>query len=97
MAIQLDLESSQYGISFADAYFRIIVATVARFENQGFVVRIDVVGYANKPSDIYIKDIAFKQFQTTIEDIEAQDGVEFLAKCYQWVMAQPDMLGSIAV
>ena len=97
MAIQLNLESSEYGIPFAGAYFRIIVATVARRDNQGFVVRIDLVGYATNPSDMYIKEVAFKQFQAPIEEIEAQEGVEFLVKCYQWVMSQEDMLGSIAV
>jgi len=96
MAIQLDLETSNFGIPFTGAYFRIVSATVSRQRNSIFGVMMDVIGYATVPNDD-TKDIDFKRYLAPIDEVESQKGVEFLAKCYQWVMAQPDMLGSVAV
>jgi hypothetical protein len=96
MAIQLDLETSNFGIPFTGAYFRIVSATVSRQRNSIFGVMIDVIGYATVPNDD-TKDIDFKRYLAPIGEIEAQEATVFLAKCYQWVMAQPDMLGSVAV
>lgn len=96
MAIQIDLETSNFGIPFTGAYFRIGSATVSRQRNNVFGVMMDVIGYATMPNDD-TKDIDFKRYLAPIEEIEAQEATAFLAKCYQWVMSQEDMLGSVAV
>jgi hypothetical protein len=96
MAIQIDLESSNFGIPFTGAYFRIATASISRQRASVFSVMIDVVGYATVPND-ETKDVDFRRYHTLLENIESQEGVEFLAKCYQWVMSQEDMLGSQAV
>jgi membrane-bound lytic murein transglycosylase len=96
MAIQIDLETSNFGIPFAGAYFRIAQASVLRQREIAFTVMIDVVGYATVPND-ETREVDFRRYHTPLPEIEAQEGVEFLAKCYQWVMSQEDMLGSIAV
>ena len=46
MAIQLNLETSQYGTPFAGAYFRIVIASISRMREGGpkFTVMIDVAG-----------------------------------------------------
>jgi hypothetical protein len=41
--------------------------------------------------------VDFRRYHTPLTDVENQPGGEFLAKCYAWVMAQPDMAGSVAV
>lgn len=96
MAIQIDLETSNFGIPFAGAYFRIATASVLRQREIAFTVMIDVVGYATVPNN-ETREVDFKRYHTPLPEIESQEGVEFLAKCYQWVMSQEDMLGSIAV
>ena len=96
MAIQIDLETSNFGIPFTGAYFRIVSASLSRQRNAVFGVRIDVVGYATVPND-ETKDVDYRNYFAPIEEIEAQEATTFLAKCYQWVMSQEDMLGSIAV
>jgi hypothetical protein len=99
MAIKLDITNSQFGVPFQGAYFRIVTAEVSRTRNDNprFSVAINVVGYATKPDNEDTKDVDFRRYHTPYSDIEAQTGDNFLAKCYAWVMAQPDMAGSIGV
>ena len=99
MAIQLDLSTSQYGVPFAGAYFRIALAAVSRTRNANnrHSVVIDVAGYATQPSDDDTRDVDFRRYHCPLTEVEAQTGSTFLAKCYAWVMAQADMAGSIGV
>lgn len=98
MAIQIDLSSSQYGVPFAGAYFRIVTAAVSRTRDPSIrhSVMIDVAGYATRPLDDDTRDVDFRRYHVPLVEIEAQVGDEFLARCYKWVMAQPDMAGSLA-
>lgn len=99
MAIQLDLTNSQYGVPFAGAYFRIVTAAVSRTRDAAnrHSVMLDVVGYATQPQDDDTRDVDFRRYHCPLVDIEAREGEGFLAKCYAWVMTQPDMANSVAV
>ena len=99
MAIELNLSTSQYGVPFAGAYFRIVTAAVSRTRSADIrhSVMIDVAGYATQPSDDDTRDVDFRRYHCPLADVEAQAGDAFLAKCYAWVMAQEDMAGSIGV
>ena len=96
MAIQIDLSTSQYGIPFAGAYFRIATAAVSRQRQGGskFSVMIDVAGYGTSTPGDDTREVDFRRYHAPLEDIEAQPGATFLDRCYAWVMAQPDMAGS---
>lgn len=100
MAIKLDLNNSQFGVPFAGAYFRIATAAVSRhrsdFEHK-HTVMIDVVGYATAPENDDTKEVDFRRYHAPYEQVEAQAGPNFLARCYDWVMEQPDMFGSVGV
>jgi hypothetical protein len=99
MAIQLNLSTSQYGVPFAGAYFRIVTASVSRTRNPDsrHSVMIDVAGYATQPSDDDTRDVDFRRYHCPLAEVETKTGDTFLAKCYAWVMAQDDMGGSEAV
>jgi hypothetical protein len=97
MAIQIDLNTSNFGIPFAGAYFRIVTSSIGRQREAKFSVTIDVVGYATKPENDDTKDIDFRRYHTSLLEIEAQNGTAFLEKSYNWVASQPDMTGSVAV
>lgn len=99
MAIQVDLATSQYGVPFAGAYFRIVTASVGRTRNAEarFSVMIDVAGYATAPQNDDTRDVDFRRYHTPLATIEAMAGADFLSKCYAWVMAQEDMIGSTPV
>lgn len=99
MAIQIDLENSQYGIPFRGAYFRIATASVVRMRagREKFSVIIDVSGYGTATVGDDTREIDFRRYQTPLESVETMQGNNFLEKCYQWVMAQPDMAGSVGV
>tara|TARA_R110000822_G_scaffold143954_1_gene282453 strand:+ start:80 stop:379 length:300 start_codon:yes stop_codon:yes gene_type:complete len=99
MAIQADLQQSQYGVPFAGAYFRIVTASISRTRNAEarFNVMIDVAGYATAPQNDDTRDVDFRRYHTPLSDIEAMAGDNFLAKCYVWVMSQEDMNGSSAI
>jgi hypothetical protein len=99
MAIQVDLPTSEYGVPFTGAYFRIVNASITRtrFAESRFNVMIDVSGYATIPAAEDTKNVDFRRYHCPLDEIEIQSGDNFLARCYQWVMAQPDMVGSIAV
>lgn len=99
MAIQIDLASSQYGIPFAGAYFRIVTAAVSR-QRQGdakFRVMLDVAGYGMDAPGDDTREVDFRRYHAPLVDVEAQQGATFLDRCYAWVMAQDDMAGSVAV
>lgn len=99
MAIQIDLTKSQYGIPFNGAYFRIVTAAISRQRQGGtkFSTMIDVAGYGTATPGDDTREVDFRRYHTPLEEIEAQTGAAFLDKCYAWVMAQPDMAGSVAV
>jgi hypothetical protein len=97
MAIQVDLATSQYGVPFAGAYFRIVTASVMRQRGDAprFSVMLDVAGYATAPQDEDTRDVDFRRYHTPLATIEAMAGDNFLAKCYSWVMSQEDMNGAV--
>lgn len=99
MAIQADLQASQFGVPFQAAYFRIVTASVnrQRYDGVKHSVMIDVAGYAAKPQNEDTKEIDFRRYHAPIDDIEWLEGESFLGKCYNWVMQQPDMVGAIGV
>lgn len=99
MAIQIDLNNSQYGIPFAGAYFRIVTAAISRMRKGGpkFTVMIDVAGYGTATPEDDTREVDFRRYHADLAEVEAQDAALFLDRCYAWVMAQPDMQGSIAV
>lgn len=99
MAIQIDLNTSQYGVPFAGAYFRIVTAAVSRMREGGpkFTVMIDVAGYGTKTPGDDTREVDFRRYHADLSEIEAQTGASFLDRCYAWTMAQPDMAGSEAV
>lgn len=97
MAIQLDLNTSNYGVAFKGAYFRIVTSSISRQRNAQFSVMIDVVGYAAKPLNDDTKDVDFRRYHAPLAEVEAQTGADFLAKSYKWVSAQADMAGAVAV
>lgn len=98
MAIQIDLTNSQYGIPFAGAYFRIVTAAITRQREGGpkFGVMIDVAGYGTAMPGDDTREVDFRRYHTSLDDIEAQAGTEFLSKCYAWLASQPDMAGAVS-
>ena len=99
MAIQKDLSSSQYGVPFTGAYFRIVTAAVSRtrMEDTRHNVMIDVAGYVTRPVNDDTRDIEFRRYHCPLAEVEAKAGEGFLSKCYAWVMSQDDMNGAEAV
>lgn len=99
MAIQLDLSQSKYGVPFQGAYFRILISHVFRSRTTPnyFLVRIHVAGYAAHPASEDVLEIESRDYVPTVAEVEAMNGSNFIEKCYAWVMAQPDMAGSLAV
>ena len=100
MAIQHNIAegTSQYGIAFNNAYWRISTASISRQrDDPKFSVMIDLAAYATSSPTNDTRDIAFSRFHADLADIQAASGDAFLDKCYSWVMAQSDMAGSTAV
>lgn len=97
MAIQIDLQTSNFGIPFAGAYFRIVTSSINRQRNSQFSVMIDVVGYAQKPTNDDTKDIDFRRYHAPLAEVESKVGDDFLSKSYAWVSSQPDMVNAKAV
>lgn len=99
MAIQIDLQNSQYGIAFNGAYYRIVTAAVSRMRDGGpkFTVMIDLSAYATTEPDDDTREVDFRRYHADLADVEAQVGDEFLKKCYAWVMTQEDMNGSTVI
>ena len=99
MAIQLDIQNTQFGVPFAGAYFRVVTAAITR-QRQGvhkFMVMVDAAGYGTSSPTDDTQPVDFRRYQAPLEDIEAQAGDTFLAKCYAWLMMQDSMSGAIAV
>ena len=99
MAIKLDIAQSNFGVPFAGAYFRIVTAAISRQrqDDPRHSVMIDVVGYATQPQNEDTKEVDFRRYHVAASEVYAQQGDNFLAQCYAWVMAQPDMAGSVGV
>ena len=101
MAIQNNIAegSSQYGIAFNDAYYRIATAAVSRQRGTDpkFSVMIDLSAYATSTPGDDTREVDFKRYNASLTDVEAKAGDTFLDKCYAWVMDQDDMDGSTAV
>lgn len=96
MAIEIDLQSSNFGVPFSGAYFRIVTAAITYQRGGNRSVMIDVAGYATQPGNDDTREIDFRRYHAPYADVEAQPGADFIARCYAWVMAQDDMAGSVA-
>ena len=101
MAIQHNIPeaSSQYGIAFNNAYYRIVTSSISRQRGSDpkFTVMIDLSAYAtNSPTDD-TREVDFKRFNAPLDAVNSSSGDAFLDKCYAWVMAQDEMNGSTAV
>ncbi len=96
MAISLDLSTSQFGVPFAGAYFRVVTTAITYQRGGSRSVMIDVAGYATQPSNDDTREVDFRRYHTPYADVEAQPGADFIARCYAWVMKQEDMAGSVA-
>jgi len=99
MAITNDLSESSYGIAFKDVYFRIVMIAITRnlTEQLRFSAMIDVAGYATKPQEENTREIEFRRYHASLPELDAQNGDTFLAKCYSWIMSQPNMAGSQSI
>jgi hypothetical protein len=102
MAIQNNIAegSSQYGIAFNNAYYRIATAAVSRQrgDDPKFTVMIDLSAYATSTPGDDTREVDFRRYNANLTDVEAAKLVTtFLDKCYAWVMDQGDMDGSTAV
>ena len=99
MAIQIDIQNSKFGTPFEGAYFRITTANLMRNQSEEpkFAVMIDVSGYATSEATESTHPIDFRRYNAPLDEVESQEGDNFLTKCYNWVMQQPDMAGSVAV
>lgn len=93
MAIQIDMTSSNFGVPFIGAYFRIVTAAISRQreDNPRHIVMLDVAGYVSKPDNEDSKEVDFRRYHAPLMEIESCDGDEFMAQCYSWLMTQPDM------
>jgi len=91
--------NSQYGIAFQDAYYRIVTAAISRQPGTDpkFQVMIDLSAYATSSPTDDTREVDFKRYHATLDQIIAASGDQFIDKCYSWVMAQDDMAGSTAV
>ena len=76
MAIQIDLTSSQYGVPFAAAYFRIVTAAVSRQRQGGskFRVMVDVAGYGTALPGDDTREVDFRRYHAPLEEVEAHQG-----------------------
>ena len=101
MAIQNTIAegSSQYGIAFNNAYYRIATASISRQrgDDPKFTVMIDLSAYATATPTDDTREVDFKRYNASLAEVEASSGDAFLDKCYAWVMTQDDMTGSTAV
>ena len=101
MAIQHTIPegASEYGISFNNAYYRIVMATISRERGSDpkFLVTIDLSAYATSTPTDDTKEVDFKRFNANLDAVNSSSGDAFLDKCYTWVMAQDEMSGSTAV
>ena len=91
-------ETSQYGVKFDGAYYRIVTASVSRQRGSDpkFTVMIDLSAYATASPSDDTREVDFKRYHAPLTEVEAASGSAFLDKCYAWVMAQDDMDGSSA-
>jgi len=92
-------EQSHYGIAFNGAYWRIVTASVQRIngDDPKFQVNVDLSAYATNTPTENTAVIDFKRFHAPWDIVQAHSGDSFIDKCYNYVMAQPEMAGSTAV
>ena len=97
MALELNIQSTQFGVPFPSAYFRIASASIMRqrLTDVKFAVTIDVAGYGTHAPTEDTHPVDFRRYHVPLDQVEEQFGTEFLAKCYSWVANQPDMDGAV--
>lgn len=98
MAIKITKESSAFGATFTDAYYRIVNV---RIERDGvmekFKTCIDISGFATASPTDTTREIDFLSFNTKESDISSQSGSTYYEKCYNWLMTQPEFSGGSSV
>jgi hypothetical protein len=100
MAIGLNLTNTQYGVSFPNAYGRIVTASVMRqnsgAEHNKHTVMIDVVVYATQEaaSNDNTQGVAFERLYVPYTEVA---GTDFMTECYTWLLTQEQFAGGVAV
>ena len=98
MALSINLVTSQFGVPFTGAYFRIATASITRTRDplNRFSVMIDVAGYATEPLTEDTRDVDFRRYHAPLSQIITLAGAGFMSQCYAWVATQSDMAGAVA-
>ena len=99
MAIGLNLTNTQYGVSFPNAYGRIVTASVMRQNSVAehkHNVMIDVVVYATQEAagNDNIQGVAFERLYVPYDTVAGND---FMTQCYIWLLTQEQFSGGVAV
>jgi hypothetical protein len=99
MAIQIDVYPPNPGPPFTGSYFRVVAASITRTNNEDvrFMAMIELAGYETKPESYDAAVADSRRYFVRLSDVESMAGDTFFSKCYAWVMALPEMAGSVAV
>ena len=99
MAMVTTLVLTQYGMEVPNAYFRVNNVIVGR--NQAdrvkFLVDIMVVAFPTQEAAKTAEPVGNMRFFVPLEEIEAQEGADIIAKCYNWLSAKPEFENSTPV
>lgn len=99
MALQQNLASLDYGITFNNVYYRILTFRVQRDDilSIKFNAFIDVAGFATTTPEIETKPIHFKKYQVDVQEIDSLSGSTIIEKSYKWLLTQPEFSGATSV
>jgi hypothetical protein len=98
MALQLDISNTPLGVGFPQAYARVTTATFSRQRNnQPHAAMIDVVIYATSTPTDDTKEVDFRRYHTTMNELLMEAGELPLNKIYNWLAKQPDFAGCVSV
>jgi len=100
MAIQLSHTAAMFGATFPAAYWRVASADVRRQQSGAVkhLVEMQLEIYADATASLTaIRSVGNTMMSAPLSDVMSQPAVDFVGKCYQWLVAQPELAGGLAV
>lgn len=94
LSVSLTQDQTTVGISTPTSYFRLVTVAISYTREGVRNVMMDVAGYLQKPVHPDIRDVTFWRLYEPLPTIEAQQGGDFIAKCYSYLKTLPEFTNS---
>ena len=99
MALQLSVDTPNYGVTFQSAYLRISSINIGRVEDISpkFYASLQIDIFAQTPTSSLVQPIERRILNVSLDELNGFNGDDYVAKGYEYLLSIPDYAASNSV